>query len=99
MTDLIELFSGKPKGLRVQPKYIPEVGEVCRVSGPNCDDDKGYTWTEMTVLWIDDTFVLYRKDGCWPVLNKLDHVLFEPMIDATTQYVADSIELFRKEHF
>lgn len=79
MTTILELFTAMPKGLRVEPKYIPAVGELCLASGPNCDNDSGYVYVEMTVLWLDDTFVLYRTNGCWPVLNKLEHVLFKPL--------------------
>ncbi len=67
------------KGRRVNPAYFPSTGEVCEISGPNCDDDKGYTWGETTVLWQNETFVLYGKAGCWPVLHKHEHVLFRPL--------------------
>lgn len=43
------MLTAKPKGLRVEPKYLPAVGEVCLASGPNCDDDSGYVWGEVMV--------------------------------------------------
>jgi hypothetical protein len=55
--------------------YRPGVGITCLISGPNCDDDTGYVFGRMTILWYDDMFVLYRQPGCWPVLNKWDHIL------------------------
>jgi hypothetical protein len=67
------------KGRRLNPAYFPSTGEVCEISGPNCDDDKGYTWGETTVLWQNEMFVLYGKDGYWPVLHKHEHVLFRPL--------------------
>jgi len=70
------------KGRRVNPAYFPSTGEVCEISGPNCDDDKGYTWGETTVLWQNEMFVLYGKDGYWPVLHKHEHVLFRPLPDS-----------------
>ncbi|MEJ5019266.1 MazG-like family protein [Ochrobactrum vermis] len=67
------------KGRRVNPAYSPAIGEVCEISGPNCDDDKGYTWGETTVLWQNEMFVLYGKAGYWPVLHKHEYVLFRPL--------------------
>lgn len=67
------------KGRRRSPAYFPATGEVCEVSGPNCDDANGYTWGETTVLWQNDIFVLYGQPGFWPVLHKHEHVLFRPL--------------------
>lgn len=58
--------------------YIPSAGDTCLISGPNCDDRKGYVYSKMEVLWIDDTFILYRSPGCWPVLEKIKHVAIKP---------------------
>lgn len=66
------------KGRRKTPAYFPATGEVCEVSGPNCDDANGYTWMTMTVLWQNDIFVLYGQSGFWPNLHKHEHVLFRP---------------------
>lgn len=74
----LEMITAKQKGLRVEPKYRPQVGERCLVSGPNCDDAGGYTWGETTLLWSNDTFVLYSNESFWPELHKWDHVLFKP---------------------
>lgn len=79
MNAFMEMVAAKPKGLRVEPKYLPAIGEVCLASGPNCDNDHGYTWTEITLHWRDDVFCLYGTPGYWPVLEKLEHVLFEPL--------------------
>lgn len=59
--------------------FRPEAGTVCLVSGPNCDDADGYTWLQMTILWRNDIFVLYGKDGFWPVLQKWDLILAKPL--------------------
>jgi hypothetical protein len=67
------------KGRRRSPAYFPATGEVCEVSGPNCDDANGYTWATTTVLWQSDIFVLYGQPGFWPVLHKHEHVLFRPL--------------------
>lgn len=67
------------KGLRTSPAYFPATGEVCEVSGPNCDDANGYTWMSVTVLWQNEKFVLYGLDGFWPNLHKREHVLFRPL--------------------
>lgn len=67
------------KGRRTSPAYFPTTGEVCEVSGPNCDDANGYTWMKMTILWQNDKFVLYGMDGFWPNLHKHEHVLFRPL--------------------
>lgn len=70
------------KGRRRTPAYFPSTGEVCEVSGPNCDDDSGYTWGKTTVLWQNEIFVLYGSEGFWPVLHKHEHVLFRPITAA-----------------
>lgn len=77
MSTFLDMVTAKPKGLRVEPKYLPEIGEVCLASGPNEDDDSGYVWGEVTLHWRDDVFCLYGVPGCWPVLHKLEHVLFK----------------------
>lgn len=63
--------------------FRPEAGTVCLVSGPNCDNADGYTYLEMEILWRDDVFVVFRKPGCWPVVNKWDHVLCKPLSELT----------------
>lgn len=67
------------KGQRISPKYYPAIGEVCRMSGPNCDNADGYTWAEVEVLWTDDFFIVTRTPGCWPTITKLELVRFEPI--------------------
>ncbi len=81
MGEFLDMLTAPPKGLRRTPQYRPAIGEKCRVSGPGGDDDKGYTWIEATLLWANDVFVLYGKEGCWPSLDKWEHTLFEPLID------------------
>jgi len=66
------------KGRRRSPAYFPATGEICEVSGPNCDDANGFTWGGTTVLWQNEIFVLYGSKGYWPVLHKHEHVLFRP---------------------
>ena len=54
--------------------YRPDAGTTCQMSGPNCDNDDGYTYIEVEILWKDDLFVVYRHKDCWPVVNKWEHV-------------------------
>lgn len=75
------MLAAPVKGLRRLPPYRPVVGTHCEVSGPNCDNDDGYTWSEVDILWSDETFVLYGRQGFWPTLHKWEHCLFrEPVI-------------------
>lgn len=61
--------------------YRPDAGTRCLVSGPNEDDDGGYVFGEVEIVWRDETFVLYRKSPeFWPVLYKWDHVLAKPLV-------------------
>lgn len=59
--------------------YRPEAGDVCLISGPHCDDDNGYVFTTVKILWKDDTFIVYRKDNCWPVVHKWEHIIAKPL--------------------
>ena len=59
--------------------YRPSAGTTCLISGPNCDNDEGYTYEEVEVLWTDEIFVIYRKRGCWPVVNKWEHIRSKPL--------------------
>ena len=65
--------------------YRPGAGTACLMSGPNCDNENGYTYTEVEILWRDEVFVVYRKTGCWPVVNKWDHVFAKPKDQAETR--------------
>ena len=65
------------KGLN--SKYRPEVGEACLISGPNCDNEDGYVFGEMELLWKDETFVLYGSPGCWPNLTKWELIIAKPL--------------------
>lgn len=78
------------KGLRRDPKYYPAIGEVCQMSGPNCDDDTGYTWLTVEVLWRDDLFIVTRVKDCWPRVYKLDLVLFEPTPDPIKECLTET---------
>ena len=51
-----------------------EAGETYLISGANCDDENGYVYGEYKVLWFDDVFVLWGVEGCWPNLNKREHI-------------------------
>lgn len=59
--------------------YRPDAGTVCLVSGPNCDNEEGYTFIEATILWRNDIFVLYGRDGCWPNLSKWELIIAKPL--------------------
>ena len=58
--------------------YRPDVGTTCLISGPNHDNETGYVFSEMEILWRDDTFVVCRIPGCWPVVWKWDHICCKP---------------------
>ena len=55
--------------------FFPKAGQKCLFSGPNCDDENGYVFIEVEVLWSDDTFVITRIPGCWPIVNKWEHII------------------------
>lgn len=78
MGTFLDMLSIPPKGLRGDG-YRPETGQECLISGPHCDNADGYTWLRMRVVWQDEIFVLCKVDGCWPVLNKWEHVLAKPL--------------------
>ncbi len=59
--------------------YRPEAGTRCLFSGPHMDDENGYVYHEVEVLWRDDLFVVYRVDGCWPNVHKWEHVRAKPI--------------------
>ena len=85
MSAFANIFTVPPKGLRASHQhYRPANGELCLYSGPNMDDDDGYVFMEIFVRWSDDVFVLTQKDGCWPNINKWDHCIFKPLLEATS---------------
>ncbi|MES2864054.1 MAG: hypothetical protein V4666_08045 [Bacteroidota bacterium] len=51
-----------------------KTGDIASISGPNCDNGQGYVYSDYTVLWQNDTFILYGIEHCWPNLNKKEHV-------------------------
>lgn len=59
-------------------KYRPMIGEECLISGENMDDENGYVFKKLKVLWKNKTLVLYGKDGCWPSLSRWDHIICKP---------------------
>lgn len=62
--------------------FRPEAGTRCLISGPNCDDDSGYVFLEMEILWRDDMFVVYRVPGCWPNIHKWEQIIAKPLPSA-----------------
>jgi hypothetical protein len=62
--------------------FRPEAGTRCLVSGPNCDNDDGYIFTEFDILWRNDTFVLYGNTNCYPNLNRWEQVIAKPLPSA-----------------
>jgi hypothetical protein len=77
MGKFLDMINSRGKG--ANSEYRPDAEVVCMVSGPNCDDDNGFVFTEMTILWRNDVFVLYGTDGCWPNLNRWEHVICRPL--------------------
>lgn len=82
MSQFLDVVTWRGKG--ASSDYRPPAGTTCLVSGPHCDDSEGYVFTEMTILWCNEIFVLYGKDGCWPNLHKWDHVLCKPLVARET---------------
>ncbi|WP_458788908.1 hypothetical protein [Dyella jiangningensis] len=78
MVDLVRMLSYR-KGENCT--YRPEAGTTCLISGEHCDNDEGYTYMEMEILWKDDLFVVYRKPGCWPVISKWEHIIAKPLTE------------------
>ncbi len=76
MSLLTEMFNFK-KGDK--NTYFPKVGETCLFSGPNCDDENGFVYVSVEVLFADETFIITRTPGCWPVVNKWEHVRCKPL--------------------
>ena len=61
--------------------WRPATGRVCLISPPHSDNADGYTYQEYEVLWLDAVFVCYRKQGCWPVVNKWEHIRSKPIAE------------------
>lgn len=59
--------------------FRPEIGTTCLVSGPNCDDENGYVFSPMEILWKDDSFLVCRTPGCWPCVYKWEHIRCKPL--------------------
>lgn len=76
MANLIEVLSYR-KGAACS--YRPTPGAVCEISGPNCDNDQGYVYQQGEVLWTDATFIVWRVPGCWPIVNKWEHIRSRPL--------------------
>jgi hypothetical protein len=77
MANLMKLFSTEGKGAK--STYRPPAGTKCLISPPNCDDDDGYVFLEMEILWCDDLFVVYHSHGCWPNVHKWEHIIAKPL--------------------
>ena len=80
MVDIVKMLSYR-KGDGCT--YRPEIGERCLMSGPNCDDENGYTYTEVEILWKDDLFVVFRTPRCWPTVYKWEHIRTKPLSENT----------------
>jgi hypothetical protein len=64
------------KGCRTGRQFRPCVGQECEVSGPNCDNDDGYTWSKTTILRVDDDCVTYGSEGFHKQTHQWNHVIF-----------------------
>jgi len=60
---------------------LPPVGTVCEWHGANSDGPDGWVYTESKVIAYteDNLFVVMRKDGCWPVVERVDNCGFRPI--------------------
>lgn len=77
MSTVMGIFSGRMKGDGCE--YRPSAGSVALISGPNCDDENGYLYLEAEILWVDDLFIVYRRPGYWPIVNKWCHIRVKPV--------------------
>jgi hypothetical protein len=87
MGAFVDMISSKGKG--ANSTFRPEAGTVCLVSGPNCDDENGFVFSEMTILWRNDIFVLYGNEGFYPNLNRWDHVICKKKPERRTVWVIE----------
>ena len=60
--------------------YRPEVGEIFEISGPNCEDENGYFFSETTLLWKNEKFCLYGDNVCYPNLQRWEHIIAKPAV-------------------
>ncbi len=70
----------KSSGKGADSKYRPPAGTTCEISGPNQDDDSGYRYIAATVCWVDENFIVWQVQDCWPNVNKWEHVLCRPLV-------------------
>jgi hypothetical protein len=64
--------------------YRPAPGTVCEISAPHCDNENGYVFARGEVLWTDATFIVWRTKGCWPTVNKWEHIRSRPLPEPPT---------------
>ena len=76
MSDLIKMMTFKKGDGNT---YFPKAGETCLFSGPHGDDESGFVYISVEVLWTDETFILTRIPGCWPGVNKWEHIRCKPI--------------------
>lgn len=62
-----------------EPAWIPEVGEMCQVSGANMDLETGRAFVDAKVLAYDAnrTFGIFQKGDCWPFVEKMSNCTFQ----------------------
>ncbi|MCT5733985.1 hypothetical protein LZM23_29285, partial [Pseudomonas aeruginosa] len=60
---------------------LPPVGTLCEWHGPNSDGPDGWVYTESNVVaYTDDgLFICMQKQGCWPVVQRIDNCEFRPI--------------------
>lgn len=60
---------------------LPPVGTVCEWHGANSDGPDGWVYTDSKVIAYteDNLFVVMRRDGCWPVVERVDNCGFRPI--------------------
>jgi len=57
--------------------YIPKKGERVLISPPNSDNLDGYVYQEYNTIDVDDEYITYGNDGCYPNIDKIKHCLIK----------------------
>lgn len=76
MVDLVKMISHR-KGDGYT--WRPVAGQMCLISPPHSDNGDEYIYGKYEVLWLDEIFICYRAPGCWPNVDKWEHIRAKPI--------------------